>query len=93
MEIEPAIATRYFSVTIEEMEQAVHILQSLDQIGVGARNFVDCLLIQMRSKSGKTRWPNKWKADSSVVIKGKIKHSSMKKINKNLYLIKKSFSF
>ena len=53
LEIEPAIAARYFSVTDEEMENAIHLLQSLDPIGVGARNFVDCLLIQLRAQPQK----------------------------------------
>lgn len=53
LEIEPAKAARIFSIVPEEVEKAFSILQSLDPVGVGARNLTDCLLIQMRNKSEK----------------------------------------
>lgn len=49
LEIEPAIAANMQSVTLEEMEEAIVILQSLDPLGVGARDFKESLLIQMRA--------------------------------------------
>lgn len=51
LEIEPAITARIFSVQLEEIEKVIKMLQSLDPIGVGARNLADCLLIQIRSQS------------------------------------------
>ena len=48
LEIEPAIAAKIMSVSLEEMEKTISILQSLDPIGVGARNIKESLLIQMR---------------------------------------------
>ncbi|WP_057913996.1 RNA polymerase factor sigma-54 [Peribacillus muralis] len=39
-----------FSVSLEEMESMIQVLQSLDPIGVGAKNLTDCLLIQIRKQ-------------------------------------------
>ncbi|MDQ7860490.1 hypothetical protein RCO48_03595 [Peribacillus frigoritolerans] len=39
---------RIFSVPVEEIENMIQILQSLDPIGVGAKDLTDCLLIQLR---------------------------------------------
>lgn len=50
LEMEPAIAARMFSVPLTEMEKEIQRLQSFDPIGVGARNLVDCLLIQLRER-------------------------------------------
>jgi len=50
LEIEPAIAAHTLSVSVEEMEESVSLLQSLDPIGVGARNLKECLLIQTASQ-------------------------------------------
>ncbi|WP_071393967.1 RNA polymerase factor sigma-54 [Bacillus tuaregi] len=46
LEIEPSIAAHNLSVSLAEMEEAVSLLQSLDPVGVGARNLRECLLIQ-----------------------------------------------
>ncbi|WP_394235271.1 RNA polymerase factor sigma-54 [Niallia oryzisoli] len=46
LEIEPAIAAHILNVSMEEMDAAVSTLQSLDPVGVGARNLKECLLIQ-----------------------------------------------
>lgn len=51
LEIEPAIAARIFSISLKEIDETIKFLQSLDPIGVGARNLTDCLLIQIRSSS------------------------------------------
>jgi RNA polymerase sigma-54 factor len=51
LEIEPAITARIFTVPLAEIEKVIKMLQSLDPIGVGARNLADCLLIQIRSQS------------------------------------------
>ena len=48
LEIEPAMAANIMSVSLQEMENALSILQSLDPVGVGARNIRESLLIQMR---------------------------------------------
>ena len=49
LEIEPAIAADMQFVTLEEMEEAIAILQSLDPLGVGAKDFKESLLIQTRA--------------------------------------------
>ena len=51
LEIEPAMAAKIMSVSLQEMENAISILQSLDPVGVGARNIRESLLIQMRVKT------------------------------------------
>ena len=48
LEIEPAMAAKIMSVSLQEMENTISILQSLDPVGVGARNIRESLLIQMR---------------------------------------------
>ncbi|WP_338448943.1 RNA polymerase factor sigma-54 [Niallia oryzisoli] len=50
LEIEPVNAAQILSVSMEEMEEAVFILQTLDPVGVGARNLKECLLIQTESQ-------------------------------------------
>lgn len=50
LEIEPVNAAQILSVSMEEMEEAVFILQSLDPVGVGARDLKECLLIQTESQ-------------------------------------------
>ncbi|CAH0279602.1 RNA polymerase sigma-54 factor 1 [Peribacillus sp. Bi96] len=37
-----------FSVSVDEIEDMIQVLQSLDPIGVGAKDLTDCLLIQLR---------------------------------------------
>jgi RNA polymerase sigma-54 factor len=39
--------------TPEQIEQALHIVQSLDPAGVGARNLRECLLLQIESLNGR----------------------------------------
>ncbi len=39
--------------TPEQVEQALHVVQSLDPAGVGARNLRECLLLQIESINGK----------------------------------------
>lgn len=51
LEVEPATAAALLSVSLEKMEYAISILQSLDPVGVGARSFKESLLIQMRVQS------------------------------------------
>lgn len=51
LEIEAEEAAHLLSVRREDVEQAVFILQSLDPIGVGARNFKESLLLQIKGKS------------------------------------------
>ncbi|WP_410861485.1 hypothetical protein [Peribacillus sp. SIMBA_075] len=36
-----------FSVSLVEIEDMIQVLQSLDPIGVGAKDLTDCLLIQL----------------------------------------------
>ncbi len=38
---------------IEEVEEALHVVQSLDPAGVGARSLRECLLLQIESVNGK----------------------------------------
>jgi len=47
LKIELANIARTFSVSLDEAEQVVSILQSLDPIGVGARDLRECLLLQL----------------------------------------------
>jgi len=47
LEMEIVNIARTFSVHVEEAEQVVSILQSLDPIGVGARDLRECLLLQL----------------------------------------------
>jgi RNA polymerase sigma-54 factor len=42
-------------VTEEELERVLKIVQSLDPIGIGARNLRECLLLQLNHKKLKTR--------------------------------------
>lgn len=51
LEIEPFIAAQILSVSLNDIENSILLLQSLDPIGVGAKNFKDCLLIQMKAQS------------------------------------------
>ena len=51
LEIEPIMAAKELSVSLNEMEDSILLLQSLEPIGVGARNFKECLLIQMKAQS------------------------------------------
>lgn len=51
LEIEPAMAAKIMSVSLQEMENTISILQSLDPVGVGARNIRESLLIQMRAQT------------------------------------------
>jgi len=51
LEIEPAMAAKIMSVSLQEMENTISILQSLDPVGVGARNIRESLLIQMRTQT------------------------------------------
>jgi len=47
LKIELANIARTFSVSLDKAEQVVSILQSLDPIGVGARDLRECLLLQL----------------------------------------------
>lgn len=40
-----------FNLTIEECESILQILQSFDPIGIGARNLVECLTLQLHKKA------------------------------------------
>jgi len=51
LEIELAIIARIFKVSLGEVEHVLSYLQSLEPVGVGARNFKECLLIQLHSKA------------------------------------------
>ena len=51
LEIEPAIAAKILFVTLQEMEDAIAILQSLDPLGVGAKDFKESFLIQMSAQT------------------------------------------
>ena len=42
-------------LTLAEVEAVLHLIQSLDPAGVGARNLVECLLIQLRQKPEATK--------------------------------------
>ncbi len=42
------------NVTPQEMEKALHLIQTFDPTGVGARNLRECLLIQLENKTGET---------------------------------------
>ncbi|MGZ3900459.1 MAG: RNA polymerase factor sigma-54 [Bacteroidia bacterium] len=43
------------TTTYEEIEKVLHIIQSFDPAGVGARSLQECLLIQLERKKEKTR--------------------------------------
>lgn len=49
LEINSADASYYLSVSENEVNRIINLLQTLEPIGVGARNLMDCLLIQMRA--------------------------------------------
>nr|WP_295973881.1 RNA polymerase factor sigma-54 [uncultured Bacillus sp.] len=51
LEIKLEDAVKNLSVTLDEVEKAIIVLQSLDPIGVGARNIKESLLIQLRVQS------------------------------------------
>lgn len=48
LELDVHWTASHFSVPEEEIENMIQILQSLDPIGVGAKDLTDCLLIQLR---------------------------------------------
>ncbi|USK65679.1 RNA polymerase factor sigma-54 [Peribacillus frigoritolerans] len=48
LELDVHWTASHFSVPVEEIENMIQILQSLDPIGVGAKDLTDCLLIQLR---------------------------------------------
>ncbi|TDL86591.1 RNA polymerase factor sigma-54 [Vibrio vulnificus] len=48
LELNAHWAASHFSVPVEEIENMIQVLQSLDPIGVGAKDLTDCLLIQLR---------------------------------------------
>jgi len=43
------------TTNLKEVENALHIIQSFDPAGVGARNLQECLLIQLERKTEKTK--------------------------------------
>lgn len=49
LEIEAETVACIFSVSINQVEELIGVLQSFDPVGVGAKNLKDCLLIQLRS--------------------------------------------
>lgn len=51
LEIEANIVAQIFSIPLIQVEDIISVLQSLDPIGVGAKNLTDCLLIQLRARS------------------------------------------
>lgn len=48
LELDGNWTASHFSVSVEEIEDMIQVLQSLDPIGVGAKDLTDCLLIQLR---------------------------------------------
>ncbi|MGE7907014.1 RNA polymerase factor sigma-54 [Peribacillus sp. NPDC094092] len=48
LELDTNWTASHFSVSVGEIEKMIQVLQSLDPIGVGARDLTDCLLIQLR---------------------------------------------
>jgi RNA polymerase sigma-54 factor len=48
LELDANWTASHFSVSVEEIENMIQVLQSLDPIGVGAKDLTDCLLIQLR---------------------------------------------
>lgn len=42
------------TTSVEELEEALKIVQSLDPVGVGARNLQECLLLQIADKENET---------------------------------------
>ncbi|MGE6612369.1 RNA polymerase factor sigma-54 [Peribacillus sp. NPDC076916] len=48
LELDANWTASHFSVSVEEIEKMIQVLQSLDPIGVGAKDLTDCLLIQLR---------------------------------------------
>ncbi|RRN69441.1 hypothetical protein EI200_16755 [Peribacillus simplex] len=48
LELDANWAASHFSVSVVEIEDMIQVLQSLDPIGVGAKDLTDCLLIQLR---------------------------------------------
>jgi RNA polymerase sigma-54 factor len=50
-------AARVLSVSQEEVEDAIRLIQTFDPCGVGARSLQECLLIQARSLAGEAQAP------------------------------------
>ncbi|USK75570.1 RNA polymerase factor sigma-54 [Peribacillus frigoritolerans] len=48
LELDVHWTASHFSVPVEKIENMIQVLQSLDPIGVGAKDLTDCLLIQLR---------------------------------------------
>ncbi|WP_144527887.1 RNA polymerase factor sigma-54 [Peribacillus simplex] len=48
LELDTNWTASHFSMSVEEIEKMIQVLQSLDPIGVGAKDLADCLLIQLR---------------------------------------------
>ncbi|WP_394234631.1 RNA polymerase factor sigma-54 [Niallia oryzisoli] len=43
------------SITLEQVEAALHVIQSLEPTGVGARNLQECLLLQIESNGDRNK--------------------------------------
>lgn len=44
----------HLSIKIEEVEECLNIIQGLEPIGVGARNLIECLKLQVKGREDKT---------------------------------------
>lgn len=51
LEIDPIVTIKELSVSLEELENSISILQTLDPVGVGARNLQESLLLQLKDSS------------------------------------------
>ncbi|MBT2664722.1 RNA polymerase factor sigma-54 [Bacillus sp. ISL-4] len=55
LELDTNWTASHFSVSVEEIEKMIQVLQSLDPIGVGSKDLTDCLLIQLREHEDEDR--------------------------------------
>jgi RNA polymerase sigma-54 factor len=49
-EIQTVLATDWPNIALEDVNTALHLVQSLDPIGIGARDLNECLSLQLRHK-------------------------------------------
>jgi len=57
-EIQTVLATDWPNIALADVNTALHLVQSLDPIGIGARDLNECLSLQLRQKPSDTPYKN-----------------------------------
>lgn len=54
-------------VSVEELEEALHVLQQFDPCGIGARSLQECLLLQIDKRSAEEEGPAFWQRPRTII--------------------------